>query len=88
MKGRVVIRRIGEETLLVPVRGVASGHCVYPVNATAAVAWRALEAGHTAAEAVEMMITEFDVAAEIAHKDIEACAAAWVEEGLLEYASG
>jgi len=84
----VVIRHIGEETLLVPVCGVASGHCVYPVNATAATAWKALEAGYTIEEAVAMMMTEFDVAAEIAHQDIEACAAAWVDEGLLEYAGG
>ena len=48
MKGKVVLRRIGEDRLLVPVLGEISRECcVYPVNATGEFIWDCQAQGQT-----------------------------------------
>ena len=48
VQGRVVLRRIGEDRLLVPVSGgVARENCVFPINETGEFIWDCLRKGRT-----------------------------------------
>lgn len=84
MRGRVVVRKIGVDTLLVPVSGNAAGGRVYPVNETAAVVWTSLVADGTVHQAAEALVACFDVSANQAREDCEACVQAFIDEALLE----
>lgn len=86
MKGRVVLRRIGTDTLLVPVSGRAAGGRVFPVNATAECIWNCLSQGGTPAEAADRMVEQFNVDREEALADCLSCAAMLCEEQLVEEA--
>ncbi len=60
--GRVVLRRIGTDLLLVPVSGeVARRNCVFPLNETAAFIWGRLGEGLSVVEAAAALAREFDV---------------------------
>ncbi len=82
--GRVVLRTIGEDTLLVPVSGVAAGGRVYPVNATAVAIWNSLSKGLTAHETAQALVQVYSVSEAAALRDVEETAGLFVEEGLLE----
>ncbi len=82
--GRVVMRRIGEDRLLVPVSGTAAGGCVYPVNETAAAIWTCLAAGKTVQATAATLMEAYAVSDTEALQDVEASARAFVEEGLLD----
>lgn len=84
VRGRVVTRTIGGETLLVPVSGAAAGACVYPVNATALAVWNSLSAGGTLRQAAEALAEQFDVAIPEALADSAECARVFVADRLLE----
>lgn len=83
VNGRVVVRRIAEDVLLVPISGPAAGACVYPVNRTALAVWECLSGGGTLAEAAERLVREFGAAPEEARADCAACARSFVAESLL-----
>jgi hypothetical protein len=82
--GRVVMRKIGEETLLVPISGPASGGRVYPINETARIIWDGLSEGFDVGQIATRLVGIYDVPAEQAHADCMACAEAMVGEALLE----
>jgi hypothetical protein len=83
--GRVVVRSIGDETLLVPVNGPPAGARVYPVNPTALAVWRCLAAGGSVRQAAGVLAQRFAVPSfRQALTDCESCAQAFVEESLLE----
>ncbi len=84
MKGRVVLRRIGTDTLLVPVSGLAAGGRVFPVNQTAECIWTCLTQGGTPAEAAGQMVAQYNVEPEEALADCLACVETFCEEQLME----
>lgn len=87
--GRVVVRTIGDEVLLVPVSGPPAGARVYPVNPTARAIWDSLSAGETVSRATERLAERFEVPSKAAAlADCEACARAFVAESLLEAKEG
>jgi len=84
MVGRVVLRRIGTDTLLVPVSGLAAGGRVFPVNPTAECVWSCLSAGGTPAEAAAQIADQFGGDPAEALADCIACAQTLCDEQLLE----
>ncbi len=83
--GRIVIRRIGDDTLLVPVSGPSAGGRVYPVNETALTVWSCLSAGGTVTRAADILYERFDAPSrDQVLADCEACAREFVQESLLE----
>ena len=83
VNGRIVIRRIAEEVLLVPISGPAAGACVYPVNPTALSVWECLAGGGTVSEAAAGLVERFGATPDQAIEDSAACAGAFVAESLL-----
>lgn len=87
MTGKVVLRRIGADRLLVPVLGeVAREGCVFPVNATGEFVWTCLAKGQTLGETAAAVAAEFAVTPAAAHADCGEFAAQLVAQRLLEVA--
>ncbi len=87
-KGRVVLRRIGEDRLLVPVSGdVAREPCVFPVNETGEFIWARLREGRTVEETAAALSDAFEVAESEALEDVRDFAQALVAHGLVEEVS-
>ena len=85
MKGKVVLRRIGEDRLLVPVLGeIARECCVFPVNATGEFIWAGLAQGRTLDEMAAALAAEFAVAPAAARAACREFADKLVAQGLLE----
>jgi len=84
VSGRVVIRKIGGDTLLVPVSGTAAGGRVYPVNETAEVVWACLADGGTVRQAAEALVARYDVPQDQALADCGECVQVFVDEALIE----
>lgn len=83
--GRVVLRRIGADQLLVPVSGPAARqNCVFPLNQTGSFIWERLHAGKTVAETASDVATAFAVSIEDALMDCRHYADALVAQQLLE----
>ena len=87
MQGKVVLRRIGEDRLLVPVSGgVARENCVFPVNETGEFIWKSLAQGETLDATAQALAAEFAVAPDAALADCREFAVRLAAEGLLEAA--
>lgn len=85
MHGRVVLRRIGEDRLLVPVSGgVARENCVFPINATGEFIWEGLTRGRTLDETAAAVAAEFAVPPEAARRDCREFAERLLAHGLIE----
>lgn len=84
IKGRVVLRKIADEHLLVPIHGPAAKGRVYPLNATAERIWSGLVAGETPAQIADNLVGLHGIDREKARQDCLACVKALMEEGLLE----
>ncbi len=84
VKGKVVVRRIGEDSLLVPVSGSAAGARVYPVNVSALSIWNCLVGGCSVQMAAEKLVETYGISAMVALSDSRECAGRFVLEGLLE----
>ena len=84
MRGRVVVRRIGADSLLVPVSGAAAGGNVYPVNETALCVWNCISSGGTARQAARQLTASYRVTEPQALIDCRACIQAFLEESLIE----
>jgi hypothetical protein len=85
MKGRVVLRRIGADHLLVPVSGAAAReNCVFPLNATGEFIWAGLAQGQSLAAVAQSLSRTFDVPAESALADCREYADELVAQQLLE----
>ena len=87
IQGRVVLRRIGEDRLLVPVSGgVARENCVFPVNEPGEFIWDCLMKGRTLDETAAALAGEFAVAPEAALSDCREFAGRLLSQGLIEEA--
>ncbi len=85
MKGRVVLRRMGEDRLLVPVSGsAAQENCVFPLNETGVFIWERLLAGQPVDSVAEDLSGAFDVPPEEARADCRAFVTELLEQQLLE----
>ena len=84
-KGRVVLRRIGEDRLLVPVSGdAARENCVFPVNETGEYIWNCLAQGRTLDETAAAVAAAFAVAPESARADCREFAEQLLAQRLIE----
>ena len=87
IQGRVVLRRIGEDRLLVPVSGAAAReNAVFPVNETGEFIWDCLTQGKTLDETAAAVAAEFAVAPEAALSDCRGFAERLRAHGLIEEA--
>ena len=85
MRGRVVLRRIGEDRLLVPVSGgVARENCVFPVNETGEFIWTGLANGTPLEQVAQAVAAEFAVEPDVALADCRGFAEQLVAQRLLE----
>ncbi|MGD9611313.1 MAG: PqqD family protein [Kiritimatiellia bacterium] len=85
MNGKVVLRRIGADRLLVPVSGPAAREsCVFPVNATGEFIWNGLTNGQTLDETAAALAAEFAVAPDEARADCREFADKLLAQRLLE----
>src|SRR5437588_3419765 len=58
---RFVMRRIGPETIIVPVAGsVGDLECVYTLNEVATTIWELLEAPRAASQIAELLAADYD----------------------------
>jgi hypothetical protein len=85
--GEVVMRRVGREALLVPVRNrVGDLDSIYTLNETAIVVWQTLD-GQTPFDAiVDRLCREFDVDRDRAAADAGEIIQNLIDAGLLERA--
>ncbi len=81
--GRIVIRTIGGESLLVPISGAIAGQCVYPLNETAKVVWECLNANQNLREIIAELTRRFEVSATEAETDCRDLLRAFQNEGLI-----
>jgi hypothetical protein len=85
MKGRVVLRHIGEDRLLVPVSGdVARENCVFPLNNTGEFIWERLSRGESVEQVARGLAVAFEVPWEAALADCQEYAGELVSQQLLE----
>ncbi len=85
--GRIVLRRIGDDLLLVPVSGTAAHEaCVFPLNQTGAFLWEKFSDGCTLEDVVREMVRTFDVPEDDARADGLEFLRTLLEEGMLEEA--
>ena len=85
--GKVVLRRIGEDRMLVPVSGgAARENCVFPINETGEFIWTGLTQGRTLDETAAALANEFAVAPEEAKADVREFAEKLLAQRLLETA--
>jgi hypothetical protein len=69
--GTYVTRKIGEETLVVPIRGTAAElDSVFVLNDVGAVIWDQLDAHHGPEEIAQAVAADFDVSADVARQDV------------------
>ena len=84
-KGRVVLRRIGEDRLLVPVSGdAARENCVFPINETGEFIWERLAKGQGLSEVAQALTDFFEVSAAQAQADCRKFVADLLAQQLLE----
>jgi len=85
MKGRVVLRRIGEDHLLVPVSGgAARENCVFPLNESGVFIWEQLSIGRPMAEVARDLAAAYAVTPEQALADCREYAGELMAQQLLE----
>lgn len=85
MKGRVVLRRIGEDHLLVPVSGdAARENCVFPLNETGEFMWARFAQGVPLNAVAQAVAGEFAVSFDAALADCREYAEVLVAQRLLE----
>jgi hypothetical protein len=87
VSGRMVLRRIGEDRLLVPITGdLARANAVFPLNETGAVIWECISAGKTLEDASREVSRRFMVDDEAAMGDCVDFVKRLEEKGLIEAA--
>jgi hypothetical protein len=68
----VVVRRIGDESVVVPVRShVGDLDSLFTLNEVASRVWELLDGRRSLDAIIETVCEEFDVTAEVAAKDVE-----------------
>jgi hypothetical protein len=84
----VVLRRVGDEAVLVPVRNrVGDLDSIFTLNETAITIWEALDGRTTLQTVIDRVCEEYDVDAATAAADAHAIVARLTEAGLLEEAT-
>ncbi len=81
--GRMAIRTIGGESLLVPISGAVAGRCLYPLNETANAVWECLDANLSLREIIAELTRRFDVDPAEAEADCRALVDLLQAEGLV-----
>lgn len=67
----LAFRRIGDETILVPIRDHVGGmNCIYNLNETAEFVWEHLDGERSLLDIQEMLASVFDVEPERAERDV------------------
>lgn len=67
----MVFRKIADEYILVPIRhNVGDLESIYTLNEVAARTWELIDGKRTAGQIRDIIVDEFDVAAEEAEKDL------------------
>ncbi len=82
--GKVVVRKIGGDVLLVPVSGPAAGGRVFPINDSALVVWNSLTEGEKVCAAAGKLVREYGIDEKMALADSRECVERFVAEKLLE----
>ena len=83
--GSVAFRRIEDEILLVPIRTDARQKLgIYTMNKTAAAVWELLDGKRNLKELVRAFCERFDVAENLAFRDIETCCRELLQAGVIE----
>jgi methyltransferase-like protein len=83
MEGKVVTRRIANETVIVPMTAnVADLDSVYTLNEVGSFIWERLDGQQTAQAIAEAVAAEFDVALEQAVRDVDELLIALEAKGL------
>ena len=76
----MVWRRIGEESILVPVRReFGELDSVYTLNETADFIWTQIDGKKTVADIRDRLVDEFEVDQQLAEADLDSCLAQLVE---------
>lgn len=84
-RGRVALRRIGEDRLLVPISGTAAhAASVFPLNETGALIWEQLAQGRSLGQAAEQLARVFVVDSQAALADCMRFAETLLGEDLME----
>jgi len=85
IKKGFVLRNVGGETIVVPVGAMSKKfHGMINLNETGAVLWQFYAEEHSVDEGVERLLSEYDVAEEIARKDVEQFMKIVLEKGFAE----
>ncbi|MBS1851211.1 MAG: PqqD family protein [Acidobacteria bacterium] len=83
----VVARRIGGETLIVPVRGgVGDLACIYSLNGVASTLWSCLSEPQDKESLMQAILQDYEVTAERAQQDLQAFLAEMESAGLVRNA--
>ncbi len=83
--GEVVLRRVGQEALLVPVRNkVGDLDSIFTLNETAIAVWQAIDGNTSLDQVVDRLCRDYDVTREQASADAAEIVRALVEARLLE----
>jgi hypothetical protein len=81
--GKVVTRRIANETVIVPMTAnVADLDSVYTLNTVGSFIWELLDGQRSAQSIAEMVVAEFDVPIEQAVRDVDELLTALESKGL------
>lgn len=83
--GCYATRRIGAETVVVPIRARAADlDSVFTLNAVGAAIWAHLEAARTPDELASRIVEEFDVGPDVARADVARFLGTLREAGMIE----
>ena len=85
----VVSRRVGGETLIVPVRGkVGDLASIYSFNGTGSLIWQLLDTPRTLADLIDAVEHEYDINPNHARKDVTTFLKDMLSVGLLDVRPG
>ncbi len=88
-RGESVTRKLGEESVIVPVRGdIADLASVFVLNETASVLWSKLSASVNEESLVQALLDQYELTAEQASADVSAFLVTLSNVGLVQAVSG
>ena len=85
IKKGFVLRSVGGENMVVPVGAMSKQfHGMINLNETGAVLWQFYTEEHSVEDGVAKLLSEYDVAEEIARNDVERFVKTVIEKGFAE----
>lgn len=85
IKKGFVIRNVGGENVVVPVGAMAKNfHGMINLNETGALLWKFFSKEHSVDEGVQALLAEYEVAEEIARRDVESFVKTVTDNGFAE----